>query len=203
VSRSTSATDEDWAEARRAWAAGASYRAAAEAIGNRASMGTVRRRAIEEGWQRDDGMPAAPTPEEIRARTAAGSAATQRKFAERRGELIEEFANASQRLLREAFAPHTYREAKVVAGPTGAGSGVEIVDIDLPAPSPADKQKLVTSAAIALDKALLLAGEATSRTETGPTDRAAAEERVRQIRDELAARRDAAGQAGAGRTMAS
>jgi transposase-like protein len=56
-------------------------------------------------------------------------------------------------------------------------------------PDPQAKKALTVTFAILVDKALLISGEATSRTETLSPEQARAE--VRQLRDDLAARRSA------------
>jgi len=76
-------------------------------------------------------------------------------------------ANTAERLLVEAnqlldqlWQPTVEKKAVTVSDGGGC-SHVEIVDIELDKPKFADQQKILTTAAIALDKAQLLAGEAT------------------------------------------
>lgn len=187
-------TDEAaWELARQVYEAGGSYRqceARTQAAGNRLTHSRVRRRAQAEGWAQGE-LTATSTPEERRAQTAAATETVRRKWAEEKDRILSDLVGTIDRLNEQVFSPHRRIEVKVL----GLGEGrseAELVEVEMDEPSPADKKALVTSMAILIDKAQLLAGEATSRTESGPiADRAAAEARVRQIRDELAERRGA------------
>lgn len=180
----------DWATARSAFEAGQSYRQAEDSVGGRISYGRIRRRALAEHWVQD-GLPADADAEARRAQTANATAAAQRKWAVEKERVLSDLVGTIDRLQGQVFAPHRVLDAKVV--PQGNGrSEVEVVAIDMAEPSPQDKKALVTSMAILIDKAQLLSGDATSRTETGPiADREAVEARLRQVRDELAERRAA------------
>ena len=187
---------EDWAEARRVWTEGGSYVSASDAVGNRIGKSNIQRRAVADRWERGDPPEVAGSPAElIAAGTARHVEATRRSFVRRKAELVEQFAAEAERLLEQMREPAVEKVVKVVS--TGVGvSEAQIVDVELAEPSPGDKQRLMTTAAIAIDKALLLAGEATSRAEVGPVSREAAVERLRHVRDEVAARREAAGVGG-------
>lgn len=180
----------DWAHARRVFERGASYRQVEAEVDGRLTYSRIRRMALAEGWTQGE-VKSTSTLEERRAATAAATAANQLKWAEKKDDVVSDLIATTQRLVEQVFEPTLRKEVKVVAGGEGAGSYVEVVEVDMDEPSAAEKKALVTSAAILIDKLQLLTGEATSRSETGPiTDRAAAEERVRHIRDEIAERRN-------------
>jgi hypothetical protein len=199
----------DWIKIRSVWDTGASYKDCAASVDNRISHGTIHRWARREGWVRGI-MPAvllsstepqileradAPTAEKI-SNTAEMRSRTERRFTERKIEIAAMLTEGIERLYGQIFSPHVLKEAKVVSGPTGQGSDVEIVEIHMDEPSPADKQRLATTLAILIDKASLLSGEATSRTETGGiAGREAAAERLKHFRDDLEERRQKAAEA--------
>lgn len=192
-----SGTPEDWHRARTLYAEGASYRDIAAALDNRLSTATLNRWAVRETWERGvlprelvtEETPqiverADAPPEVFAANTEWLKATLDRKFSERKHELAMMMANAAERLVNEAFEPAVTRVVKV------AGGSVQIVDVHTAEPPSGDKKSLITSAAIAIDKAMLLSGEATSRTELLGTA-SAARERLKFMRDEVAERRNA------------
>lgn len=187
--RVSNASEDDWALVRSGWERGLSWAACSTAIEGRAAATTIRRRAIAEGWEREDGA-AVKTPEQRRAQTENASIAAGAALARRRGELIDNLVDDANRLRGQLFAPVLRREVKLVSGGQGAAQEVQVVDVELPVMPPAQQKDTALAFAIIVDKALLLAGEATARTET-IVDRDAMATRARQLRDELAERRAA------------
>jgi len=191
-----------WAAARQAWEETGSFRAAeraAEAAGDPLSRTLVSRRAEAEAWERDGaggtvrvaGETAARTEERLE-RAKLGVRERRQLLEERRLGLAESLLTTAERLRDRVHEPATLKEAKVVSLGTGAGSEVEIVEIEVSEATPSQAKDLLIAAAVAVDKAQLLAGEATARTENGPTPaREEAIARIGQIRDELAERRHA------------
>lgn len=153
----TSTSSSDWARARAAWEAGGSNREVARLIG--VSRETVRKRAATEGWQRRDAAVAAAA-EERRRNADAATQAARVKWAERRSE--------------EADA----------AGITAAVARQQIVTA-LRGGDPAMTKAAAVAYGILIDKAQLLAGEATTRHEHVTTDAVDAE--IRRLEAELAA----------------
>ena len=104
------------------------------------------------------------------ARKANLSYATAKKehverLTRHRAELAERLYTEAGQLLDQLH--HTTTDRKVV---TSRGEPPAIVDVDLDKPRFADQKHIVTSAAIAIDKAQLLTGEATERTEATTTE---------------------------------
>lgn len=132
----------------------------------------ARRTGIPEGtiasWRSRSGI---ATLQAERTRTALEVQVLT--LAERRTRLAADLLDDVERLRSQLFAPAV--ERKVIA------SG-DIVDVRLPEPSFSDKKALMVSIAVAVDKVLLLSGEATSRHET-IGDRPQAEERLAKIID--------------------
>lgn len=98
-------------------------------------------------------------------------------LAQRRAKLAEDLMGDIERLRLQLFAPCLERKAM-----SAAGVGIEVVDIHHAQPTFGDKKALMTTIAIAIDKVLLLSGEATQRTELlGAPDRARAEQRLAKV----------------------
>jgi hypothetical protein len=182
--------------------------------------------AITGGWQRPsgeraDGKPADPdyrpmdptlTAEEARPRTGdvrAQTAAARARRLDRAQELRDELAlgllDDACRLRDQLFRPITYtkpmtRSLGSEGGEGGANLGqeIEIVRYTEDQPTFRDQQAIATSVAIVIDKAMLLLGEVTERTETLVRDPALRRARIAEVRDELAARREAAREATGG-----
>lgn len=167
----------------------------AEEIGGRAAPSTIKRRAEAEGWIRPDGLTARPTLVERQLATAHTAEANRRRWVDEKDRIASRLIGLADRLIDEVTAPHEMIDIKVLGGGKDSAATVETVRTQIPSPVPADKQRLVTSAAIVLDKLLLLSGEATSRSEQIGADRDALTERAKQLRDELAERRAAAASA--------
>jgi hypothetical protein len=89
-----------------------------------------------------------------------------------------------------AFSPCIQKEVKVVPGPQGAGSAVQLIEVPLNLPTPADQVKLLTGVAILVDKASLLSGDATSRVETAKLSGTELDAQLKYRRDEIARRRE-------------
>lgn len=177
------------AAGRLAWEHGATWRAAALATNGRMTMSTLRSRGIEEGWKRSSDGTAATEPIEVRRVQAEHrKIEVSRKVSERRELLSVLLLDDVLQMRKQLFEPYEHIEIKVVSGPTGMGSDVEIVRVELPRPTPADQLKISNALAILTDKLLLLSGEATVRSET-IVDRESVLERTRYLRDELAERR--------------
>lgn len=153
----TSKPTPDWPRARAAWEAGGSNREVGRLIG--VSRETVRKRAADEGWQRRDAAVAAAA-EERRRNAEAATQAARLKWAERRAE--------------EADA----------AGITAAVARQQIVTA-LRSNDPAMTKAAAVAYGVLIDKAQLLAGEATSRHEHVTTDAVDAE--IARLEAELAA----------------
>lgn len=188
-------TDEHWRALRRLFEGGESYQSCEDMARTIApegvrspSLATIRRRAISEGWVKNSVAINAPSPKKIEQIKVA-TETKKLTAAEKLVDMADDLVLKAQRLLDQAFQPAVRREVKLI----GRGQGIseaEIIDVDMAEPSPSDKQRLITSAAILIDKAQLLTGGATERTETVST-REQAEGRIKQLRDELADRRAA------------
>lgn len=189
------ATEADWALVESLWKTqGLGWSTLSRAIDGRAAATTIKRRAITHEWARDVHgveITARPQPEALREAIDRSTEARALIWAEERERIMSKLVDRADHLLDRIVKPHTLIETKIVKDEgQHAGSHVETIETPLSEPLPGDQQRLMTSAAIALDKILLLAGEATSRSETieGQTS----EQRVaraQMIRDELAARR--------------
>lgn len=120
------------------------------------------------GWARANGV-------QTRSIETA-SAATRRSvltMAQRRAELAAGLMDDIDRLRGQLFAPCVERKAVVLNQGGFQGQAVEVVDVQREQPTFGDQKAIMTSLAIAVDKVLLLTGEATSRTEvvtTGPIE---------------------------------
>lgn len=192
-------SDADKARARDMYYGGSSFRDIGKAVG--ASASSVGNWARAEGWMRpllpqedvDRGEPqiyekAGAPVEEMAANTDKLTESRRRRWEDQKRDLAAMCADGAQRVFAQIFEPHTLKEVKTV----GMGNGVQelrMVEIPLKEPTPAEKKALATTMAILIDKASLLAGDATSRTETSSLSRGQAEDRIKHIRDELAARR--------------
>jgi len=186
------ATDADWALVQALYEENASWADCKRAIDGRATEPTIKRRAAREGWQRTDGLPVSPTLEQRQAKTAHAREAAFLKWANEKDRILSKLINRLDVLLDEMVAPHEIIDVKVVSDGKDEGSHVETVRTRVPSPPPGDKQRLMTSAAIAIDKIQLVAGEATSRNEQiAAGDRDAAVARAKELRDEVGARREA------------
>lgn len=150
-------TPDQWARAREAWEAGGSNREVGRLIG--VSRETVRKRASVEGWQRQPGT-AAQVAEQRRQQADAATQAARVKWAQRRSE--------------EADA----------AGITAAVARQQIVTA-LRSNDPAMTKAAAIAYGVLIDKAQLLAGEATTRTEHVTVDAVDAE--IARLEAELAA----------------
>ena len=202
----SSGTPEHWARAKELFGAGLVYKSIEMRLDH--EMGimdgvapprdhTIRRRATSEAWLRNPNVglhvgPAVEDSEQTQERLARFKATGEINREHRTQQLADELLAASTKLIGQMFEPHTLHEVKVVAGPQGAGSGVEVVEVEMREPPPRDKQALASAASQLIDRLQLLTGKATGRTETGPImDRETAEARLKGIRDELAERREA------------
>lgn len=94
-----------------------------------------------------------------------------------------------ERLRAQLWAPCVERKAMVVAQGLNAGSAIEVAEVEHDQPTFGDQKSIMTSLAIAVDKVQILTGDVTARTEhVGDDPRS----RLSHVRDELAARRNAA-----------
>lgn len=191
-------SDEDWQRAQGLFAIGKTYREISEELEGRASASAICTKAKKDNWLRGV-LPekllgpdtpqifesAGATPEERDRNTTAVTAATRRKFAERKAEIADQLADGVLRLYGQMFSPIVIKEAKVVPGPRGDGSSVEFIETLLNEPSPADKKNLATALAILVDKASLLVGDATSRVETASLNREQATKQLEHVRGEF------------------
>lgn len=172
--------DEKQAIAKERWDAGLSLAKCAEGLDVTSS--TIKNWAEKLGWELRD-----PHAQTLAAKTVAGL-----KWEQRRADLLDHLVDDAFGLAEQLFAPVVHKEVKVV----GQGQGeqeVEIVEVHLDRPRAADQKNIALAFAIVTDKLLLLAGEATARTESGPiADRETAVGFVQKVRDELAERRRAA-----------
>jgi hypothetical protein len=90
----------------------------------------------------------------------------QMTFAERKQSLAESLVADVLRLKAQLFAPTVEKKPMIVSDGQHMGSHIEVAEVELDQPSFADQQRITASMATLLDKAMLLAGEATARTET-------------------------------------
>lgn len=132
------------------------------------------------GWMRAAGV--------VSPRSAHTRAATVQRAADleqRRVNLAHGLVDDVLRLRTQLFAPCVEKIVKTVGQGEGC-TATEIVTVDHTQPTFGDKQRIMVSIGIAVDKIQLLSGAATERVEHRgiPDDRAATE-----LRDELAARR--------------
>lgn len=188
---------EDWERAQGLYAIGKTYREISDELSGRVSASAACTKARKDGWLRGvlpDTLvtPDTPqifesanaTPEERDVNTTAVTAATRRKFAERKAAIADQLADGVLRLYGQMFSPHVLKEAKL----RGVGDGVqllEIIEIPMSEPSPADKKHLATALAILVDKASLLVGDATSRVETASLTPAQSSDRLEHIASEF------------------
>jgi hypothetical protein len=194
--------DEVRQTARRLFEQGRTSREIVTALGGQVSTAWVSENSRKEGWLRgilpeDKVTPETPqifesanaTPQEMSANTDKLQEANRRRWASHKAELADEFGERIQQLLARAFAPCIQKEVKVVPGPQGAGSQVQLIEVPLNLPTPADQVKLLTGVAILVDKASLLSGDATSRVETAKLNSSEAAERLLHVRDDIATRK--------------
>jgi hypothetical protein len=190
----------DWARAQQLFRTGLSYQRIADELEKEAgrpvvSHAIIRRRAMRESWMRDVGAPdsvgpANQTLAEKQQRAEIINATSQFNLATATARLTEQLAYASGRLIHQMFIPHEVVEVKLVGQGANMGQMVQTVRTELNEPSPKDKAALAAAASQLIDRLQLLTGGVTSRTEIGPIgDRAAAEARLRMVRDELSERR--------------
>jgi hypothetical protein len=201
MARKVSAEDKQRAQA--LFAIGKTFREIGKEIGY--SAAAVSNWARDEGWLKGvlpEKLLGPDTPQIYESANASADerdentkrldAAVRRRWVDHKSELADEFGEKIRELLDRAFAPCVLKEVKVVAGPQGAGSAVEIVEVPLSLPPPADQVKLLTGVAILVDKASLLAGDVTSRTETSALQPGQLKARLEHVSDEVAARREKA-----------
>lgn len=194
--------DEVRQTARRLFEQGRTSREIVTALGGQVSTAWVSENSRKEGWLRgilpEDQVSADnpqifesanASPQEMSANTDKLQEANRRRWASHKADLADEFGERIQQLLARAFAPCVLKEIKVVPGPQGAGSKVQLVEVPLNLPSPADQVKLLTGVAILVDKASLLSGDATSRVETAKLNPGEVTDRLKHIRDDLSVRR--------------
>lgn len=196
-------SDEDRARARTLFEQGGrSFRQIANELGGRVSAAWISNTARNEGWLKGllppevvaSGEPqiyesANATPDEMAVNTSKMSEVQLRRWQDRKADLADKFADGAERLYGQLFAPHTLKEVKTV----GIGKGeqdLRMVEVMLTEPSPADKKNLALTLAILVDKASLLAGDATQRVETSSLTKDQVAERLKHYRDELAKRRE-------------
>lgn len=195
------ASEDDVLRAQALYAAGKSYRDIAADLGGRFSAQTICNWARKDNWQRGI-LPEAhvtpdnpqifesanATPQEMSANTDKLQEAQRRRWASHKSDLADEFGERIRELLDRAFAPCIQKEVKVVPGPQGAGSQVQLIEVPLSLPTPADQVKLLTGVAILVDKASLLSGDATSRVETAKLNSGEVDDRLKFVRNEVAER---------------
>lgn len=144
-------TEAEKAEALKAYAQQGPT-AASEATG--IPMGTIAAWAVRKGYAKE------------RHENAVGAVnAATTDLAVRRLELAHGLLDDIAHLRAELFAPCVQRIVKTVSAVAGR-TEAEIVDVELDQPTFAEQTRIMTSIGIAVDKAQLLSGAATSRTET-------------------------------------
>jgi hypothetical protein len=114
---------------------------------------TVTRIANERGVQLDRSATESATTARVADCRAARAALAQRFLAE------------ADLILDQLHRPTVERKALVVSDGVRTGSHVEVVDIDRPEPTFAEQVRIMTAAAIAVDKSI-----ATERHDTDGTD---------------------------------
>lgn len=194
--------DEVRQTARRLFEQGRTSREIVTALGGQVSTAWVSENSRKEGWLRgilpEDQVTADnpqifesanATAQEMARNTDKFQEASRRRWASHKADLADEFGERIQQLLDRAFAPCIQKEVKVVPGPQGAGSQVQLVEVPLSLPTPADQVKLLTGVAILVDKASLLSGDATSRVETAKLNSSEAAERLQHVRNDIAERK--------------
>jgi hypothetical protein len=146
------------------------------------SCEAARQTGIPEGtiaaWRNRAGAP----PTDVLASRAASNQALQLSVAERKARLVANLLGDVERLRGQLFAPTVEKKALTVSDGHLNGAHVEIVDVAYDEPTFPDKRALMTTIAIAVDKILLLSGEATQRTETiDRMERSAIEEKLAKV----------------------
>lgn len=116
--------------------------------------------------------------ENARARNEARSADLEQRRLDLALGLFDDIAALRSQL----FAPCVVRKPMSVGIERGV-TEIEIIDIELDQPTFAEQTKIMTSVGIAVDKAQLLTGQATSRIET--TGGASIDDEVAALADEL------------------
>lgn len=187
--------------ARRLFEQGRTSREIVTALGGQVSTAWVSENSRKEGWLRgilpEDQVTADnpqifesanATAQEMARNTDKFQEASRRRWAAHKADLADEFGDRIRELLDRAFAPCIQKEVKVVPGPQGAGSQVQLVEVPLSLPTPADQVKLLTGVAILVDKASLLSGDATSRVETAKLNSGEVADRLKFVRNEVAER---------------
>lgn len=114
--------------------------------------GTIRSWASRTGQQ---------TPRADRTAQARRDAAET--AAERRLRIASRCYNDAEQLLDELFRPAELVKVVTLSGGKDAAGDVEVVRVDVDRPPPGDQRHIAVAAAILLDKAQLLSGEATAR----------------------------------------
>jgi transposase-like protein len=124
----------------------------------------VRRTGIPMGtiasWANREDVKA-PDPGITAAKTTALIAST----AERKQQIAAALLEDADRLRRQLFAPCTDKVVKVVSGGQMREGRVEIVEVQRDQPTFADQKNIVAATSQAIEKALLMLGEATERVE--------------------------------------
>lgn len=104
--------------------------------------------------------------QERRQTMAAATATKLLVSAERKTQLAANLLDDAERLRAQLFAPCIERRAMTVSGGKDFGSSIEVAEVHHDKPPFADQRQIMTSIAIAVDKILLLTGEATERIES-------------------------------------
>ena len=112
-------------------------------------------------WAAEAGLDTERLTKRSDAKTAAATQTRQLSMAERRAVLAERLLSLAETELDRMRAP--VNETRVAA----SGKVVTWTEAE---PSPQDRRAIATTAAILLDKSLLLSGEVTSRSETISAD---------------------------------
>lgn len=185
-------SDEDKQRAQALFALGKSFREIASDLDGRVSPAWISKQARDEGWLRGvlpERLVTPDTPQifesanatadEVAANNAKLSAVQKRRWIDQKAGLADRLGEKIGVLLDQMFLPVTLKEVKV------AGGVVEIVEVPLSEPPPSDKARLATALAILVDKASLLAGDATSRVETASLSKEQAQERLGFLRSEF------------------
>jgi hypothetical protein len=189
--------------ARRLFEQGRTSREIVTALGGQVSTAWVSENSRKEGWLRgilpEDQVTADnpqifesanATAQEMSRNTDKFQEASRRRWAAHKADLADEFGERIRQLMDRAFSPCIQKEVKVVPGPQGAGSAVQLIEVPLNLPTPADQVKLLTGVAILVDKASLLSGDATSRVETAKLSGTELDAQLKYRRDEIARRRE-------------
>lgn len=154
---------------------------------------TLKQAAIDEAWGRSVGAPGGLADESVtdrKERMRSARLASKERYDQASVNLAEQLMGNAAELAHRMFERFKVHEVKTVA--TGNGtSETEIVSFEIDSPTPSDQRAMADAISKLVDKAQLLSGEATERSEDiSPSTREEREARLGRIVDDLQVRRE-------------